>query len=199
MTLLGMLSFAACANPEEDYKAGLASYRVNDIVGAMTPLKSAADAGHAAAQALYGEILDRAELDADAAEYLRKAAAQDNPDGMYGIAKMYLTGEAEAPDEFAPGKLMRGAAESGHRSAILAMSSAFIRGDERLGAKDQTTEEARKYLTLAAELGETGAMGALADGYRTGKYGFQIDAGKAKEWESNLAKAISGLTQGNKK
>ena len=87
-SVLIAFSSIACADATTDYQQGLDAYRAGDVVGAMTPLKQAADAGHAAAQALYGTILDSAEFDNDAANYLRKAAEQNNADGQYGLAKM---------------------------------------------------------------------------------------------------------------
>lgn len=187
------------ADAEADYKTGLAAYRENNVVDAMDALKKAADAGHAGAQAVYGEILDSAELDEQAAEYLRKSAAQSNPDGMYNLAKMYLTGEAVAPDATTAPRLLRAAAETGHRSAILALSSAFIRGDERAGGKDQSSPEARQYITKGAEFGDIAAMEALRDGYRNGKHGFPIDAEKAQEWDTKIAVARSIPRKGGRK
>lgn len=192
--LCAVLAASPCiafADAETDYKAGLDAYRVNDIAGSMPPLKRAADAGHAAAQALYGEILDSAELDDLAAEYLHKAASQQNPEGMYGLAKMYMTGEAAAPDPDAAGRLLRAAAAADNRSAIIALAGAYVRGDAKLGATEQTSEEARQFILKAASFGDMGAMSALVDGYRTGKYGLMIDEAKAKDWETKLSNILA--------
>ena len=196
---LFMTSAAALADAEADYKRGYDAYRVNDVAGAMEPLKKAADAGHAAAQALYGSILDSAELDDEAVPYLTKAADQGDTDGEYGLAKMYFTSEAKAPNDADAGRLMRSAASKGHRLAIVTMALAFVRGDKRLGAENSDTPEAREMLLKAAELGEVDAIRAVAQGYRGGKYGFTADAANADQWETRLAGILGTGKKGARK
>lgn len=188
----------AAADTEADFQAGLAAYRVNDVVGAMAPLKKAADAGHAHAQALYGEILDSAELDDEALEYFLKSAQQRHPDGIYGLAKLYLTGEAKAPDAGAASRLMREAADMGHAVATVTLALAFVRGDAGLGASEQDSAEARNYLQKAGELGEVRVIAALVDGYRTGRYGLPVDPAKADEWAKRLPAAGTSSKGGKK-
>lgn len=186
--LVGLIAITplAHAGPEEDYRAGEEAYRKNDVVTAMGRLKLASDAGHAAAQAMYAELLDSAELDDEAVVYFARSAAQKHPGGLYGLAKMYLTGEAPAPDPGAAGRLMREAADLGHRTAIIALAVAFVRSDPKLGAADPNTAEAGVYLHKAAELGEIEAISALVDGYRNGRYGLAVDPAKADQWASKL-------------
>lgn len=189
-----ILSLAAApplahAGPEEDYRAGLEAYRRNDVVAAMGSLKQAADAGHAGAQALYGEVLDSAEIDDEAAVYFERSAAQKHPDGLYGLAKMYLTGEANAPDPEAAGRLMRQAADLGHRTATISMAIAYVRGNPKLGASDQNAPDAGVYIEKAAELGDMEAIAALVDGYRNGRFGLAVDPAKADLWASKLPPA----------
>lgn len=186
--ILGLIAAMplAHAGPEEDYRAGEEAYRKNDVVTAMGKLRLAADAGHAAAQALYAELLDSAELDDEAVVYFERSAAQQHPAGLYGLAKMYLTGEAPAPDAGAAGRLMRQAADLGHRTAVIALAIAFIRSDAKLGAGDPNAADAGVYIQKAAELGDMEAVGALVDGYRHGRYGLAVDPAKAEQWGRKL-------------
>ncbi len=175
------------ADPVADYERGLQAYRIGDVVGAMAPLRSAADAGHAAAQALYGTILDAAEMDEDAVRYLRMAADQNDPDGQYGLAKMYLTGEAEAPDEKSASRLIRAAAEQGHERAIITLGLAYIAGNARLEANDPNDPDAARFIVKSAELGDVGAMDALIDAYREGQFGLEPNAAQSERWAARVA------------
>lgn len=179
---------SAFAGAEEDYQQGLAAYRATDVVGAMTPLKRAADAGHARAQALYGTILDSAELDEAAVTYLRKSADQSDPEGQYALAKMYMTGEGIAINNSEANRLIRAAAAQGHDRAIITLALAYIGRDAKLGADASTAPEAAGFILKAAELGDVSAMEALAKAYRAGEFGIQPDAAKANEWAEKLAK-----------
>lgn len=185
-------SVVARADAEADFKRGRDAYRLNDVAGAMEPLKKAADAGHGAAQALYGSILDSAELDDEALPYLRKSAEQGDVDGEYGLAKMYFTGEAPPPDPADAGRLMRSAASKGHRLATVTLALGYVRGDKRLGTDNPDSPEAREMLLKAAELGELDAIKAVAQGYRSGKYGFSVDGAMADQWDARVA-AILGI------
>jgi len=187
---------SAFAGAEEDYQQGLAAYRTTDVVGAMSPLKRAADAGHARAQALYGTILDSAELDDEAVTYLRKSADQRDPDGQYALAKMYMTGEGVTTDNNEANRLIRAAAAQGHDRAIITLALAYVARDARFGADTSTAPEAAGFIVKAAELGEVSAIEALAKAYRVGEFGIQPDAAKANEWAAKLAK-IRG-TEGRK-
>jgi TPR repeat protein len=153
----------------------------------MTPLKRAADAGHPAAQALYGDILDRAELNDEAVSYLRKAAEQGNADGQYGLAVMYLTGEGVVRDDAEAGRWMRAAAAQDHLYAVIALAKAYINGDERLGAASRRDAAAGPLLVKAAEAGELVAMDALAKAYVSGEYGLEADPAQAELWTARAA------------
>lgn len=185
-------SSVAQGSSEEDYNKGLAAYDAGDLVGAMVPLRQAADAGHAGAQALYGSILDSAELDDQAVTYLRKSAEQQNSEGQYGLAKMYMTGEGVIADFGEANKLMRAAAAQGNRRAIITLGLAYIAGDARFEATNQTSPEARDFILKAGELGEVTAVEAVARAYREGAFGIAPDSAKAKEWGEKLTKIRGG-------
>ena len=200
MLALVVIPNLAQADAETDYQAALAAHNLGDIVGAMTPLKSAADAGHAAAQALYGTILDAAELDAEAAQYLKQSAAQKNTDGMFSLAKMYRTGEAPSDDPAEAGHLIRAAAAAGHERATIALANAYISRDEKVGAGSRSDPDAAKYLIKAAELGDVSAIEALATAYQPGgDFGLAPDAQKAKFWTDRLNEVRGTGTTGGKK
>jgi TPR repeat protein len=178
----------AMAEVADDYQAGLTSYRAGDIVGSMAPLKRAADAGHAPAQALYGTILDSAEFDDEAVAYLRKAAGQNDADGQYGLAKMYLTGEGVATDDAEASRLLRAAAAQGQERAIITLALAYVAGNARLGAADPAHPEAAQFLLKAAEIGEVSVISALVKAYREGGFGLRPDAAQADTWAARLVK-----------
>lgn len=186
--------FAVQADAAADYDEGLAAYRKGDVTGSMAPLKRAADGGIAEAQALYGALLDSAELDEEAQAYLLKATERGNPDGQYGLAKMYLTGEAKAPDEREIARLIHAAAAQGHAAATISLALAYTRKDARFGA-DAITPETGPLLLKAAELGDINAMEAVSNAYRTGGYGLPVDAAKAAQWSARLAE-IRGVKPG---
>lgn len=192
-------SSAALADAEADYQLGRESNRNGDFFGAMPPLKRAADAGHAAAQALYGSILDSADFDEDAEKFLLKAAAQNNADGQYGLAKLYFTGEAKEPREGEAARLMRAAAAQDHVLATVTLALAYTRKDARLGANDQNSPEAAQMLLKAAEFGEVQVMEILVNAYRTGAYGLPNDPAKADYWQARLAGIHGKTTKGARK
>lgn len=187
----------AQADAAADYDEGLAAYRKGDVTGSMAPLKRAADGGIPEAQALYGTLLDSAELDEEAHAYLLKAAERGNADGQYGLAKMYLTGEAKAPDEREIARLIRAAATQQHPAATISLALAYTRKDARFGA-DAITPETGPLLLKAAELGDINAIEAVSTGYRTGDYGLPVDAAKADQWSARLAE-IRGIKPGARK
>jgi len=80
---------AADAGVDEEFRRGEKAYHTGDVIGAMGSLRKAADQGHADAQALLAEILDRAEFNEEAVAYYRKAADQGNANGEYGLGTMY--------------------------------------------------------------------------------------------------------------
>ncbi|HJV25477.1 MAG TPA: tetratricopeptide repeat protein [Aromatoleum sp.] len=202
--ILMTCSLIACmanahADADADYQRGRDAYHTGDLVGSMEPLKKAADAGHARAQALYGAILDDAELDDEAVKYLKMSAAQNDPDGQYGLAKMYFTGEAKAPDDAEAGRLMHAAAAQDHRFAVITLALAYVRGDTRLGAGDSNSPTAGQMLIKAAEYGEVQAVEALSSAYRKGLYGLAVDPAKADYWAGRLAGILGTQKKGARK
>lgn len=195
------LPHAAIADPAVDYQRGLEAYRSGDVVGSMAPLKRAADAGHAPAQALYGVVLDSAELNDEAVVYLRKAAEQSDPEGQYGLAKMYLSGEGGIRDDAEADRLIRLAAAQGHERAIISLALAYVTGRAILGTRDPNTQEVSQLLLKAAEFGDVTVMAAVAKAYREGGFGFEPNAVRADEWDARLAeiRGVDTRTGGRRK
>lgn len=182
--LIAIPALPAVAGPKEDYQQGERSYRAGDVIGAMAQLKKSADAGYAPAQALLGEILDRAEFDEDAVEYYRKAAAQGDADGELGLGSMYAAGEGVKRDFGQALKLVTMAAEKGHARAINTLAQAYLNGDWGLveGKRDNTV--ALGWIRKAAESNYLPALDGLARAYRNGDFGLAPDAEQVKVWEA---------------
>jgi len=156
------------AGSEEDYQAGVKSFRDGDVVGAMAPLRAASLAGHAKAQALLAEILDRTEFDEEAVALYRKSAAQGDPDGMFGLGVMIAAGEGTKKDLLLGREWILKAAENGLVMAVNVVAQAYLRGDLGYTEADRNTQEALNWLKLAATNEYLPAIDALVAAYSTG-------------------------------
>jgi TPR repeat protein len=160
---------SACAGADEDYLAGLKSYRDGDVVGSMAPLRKAADAGHPKAQVLFAEVLDRAEFDEDAIAYYRKAANQGEPDGMVGLASMLAGGEGvKKKDPLEAREWIQKAAELGHVQATNLMAQAYMRAELGITEAETNSATALHWIELAAQQDYLPAVDALVQAYRLG-------------------------------
>lgn len=148
---------AGAATPEEDFRDGEKAYLAGDVIGAMGALRRAADQGHAPAQALLAEILDRAEFDEEALGWYRKAAEQGHAAAEFGLGTMYLAGEGVKADAGQARFWFTRAAERGHAPAVIALAQTLM------NAPDQANEATLLlWLTRAAELDYVPAMERLA-------------------------------------
>lgn len=180
-----LLSTGVLAGPDEDYLAGLKSFRNGDVVGAMTPLRAAALAGHAKAQALLGDILDRSEFDAEAVALYRKSADQGDPDGMFGLGAMIAAGEGVKKDLLVARGWILKAAELGHKQAINVMAQAYLKGELGFSEAERKSPTALQWLKRAAENDDLPAIDALAAAYRAGdSYGLAADRGLADQYQA---------------
>ena len=153
--ILGMafLTSRAFAGPVEDFEAGRKAFRAGDIVTAMAPLRRASEAGHAAAQALYGQILDRSELDEEAVAWFRKSAEQNDPDGQFGLGSMLASGEGIKRDPMAARSWIEKSAAQGNGLAINFLAQSYINGQLGLTDADRSSPQALGVLKQAADLG----------------------------------------------
>lgn len=193
---------AAYAGTDEDYQAGLKSYRDGDVVGAMPTLRKAADAGHPKAQVLFAEVLDRAEFDEDAIAYYRKAAGQGEPDGMVGLASMLAGGEGvKKKDPLEAREWIQKAAELGHEQATNLMAQAYLRAELGVTEAEQNSAAALRWIELAAQQNYLPAVDALVQAYRVGnKLTLSADPKMAERYfaQANRLRGIE-LGKGKKK
>lgn len=176
---------AAFAGPEDDYNQGMTRYRKGDIVESMLPLQKAADAGHAAAQAMYGYLLDISDFDDQAVVYYKKSADQGNPDGQYGYGVALLNGEGIAKDPAEAEKWIRKAADAGLEGAINQMALIFLaRNDPAM------QEEALNWINKSVESNFVPAIQGLALAYREGKLGLPVDVKRADELTQKANKLL---------
>ncbi len=151
---------AALADPEADYQEGFKAYRErSDIVGAMPPLRRAADAGHVEAQLLLGFILDWSEENEDAVRYYRMAAETGEPRGQMELARMYLSGEGVDKDPMMAREWVEKAQAQGHHPATVQVAYAHLNG--AMGyPKDYA--QARALFQQALDAGHEQARSGLA-------------------------------------
>lgn len=126
--LLALITPWAMAGPEQDTELAEKEFARGDLVASLTLWNRAAQLGYAPAQARLGDILDKSEEDVQAVEWYRKAAAQGNAAGEWGLGQMYVKGEGVKKDlEQARSHIVR-AAEKGHVDAVVLMMEAYRTG-----------------------------------------------------------------------
>jgi TPR repeat protein len=198
IALLGLLhGSAVLAGPAEDYEEGAKHYARGDLIAAMPPLRKAADAGNAQAQAMLAEIFAQSDSGAEAVAYYRKAALQGNAAGEFGLGAMLAGGEG-APKDVAEGrKWITRAAEQGHKQAINELALAYMNGNLDIPAETRGGDEAMRWIRAAADNGFLPAMERLALAYRNGELGLSADAKAASQWDEKVRKVL-GLREGRR-
>lgn len=192
--LLVWQSWAVWAAPEDDFRAGSQAFREGDVVQAMAVLKKSADAGHAPSQSLLAYILDKAEFNDEAIAYYRKAAAQGDAEGEFGLGSMYAAGEGVKRDPAEARKWITRAAEKGHAAAINALAEAYIKGGLGIDEKQRSSAEALVWVRRAADSGYVPAMEQLAVAYRTAAYGLAVDLKQAEALDAKV-RAVRGVVE----
>lgn len=196
---ISFFSVGLVAAPEDDYQSGLKSYRNGDIVGSMPPLRQASLEGHAKAQALLAEILDRTDFDDDAIALYRKSADQGDLDGMFGLGVMIVSGEGTKKDVFTGRGWILKAAEAGHVLAINAIAQGYLKGELGYSDADRNTPDALRWVKRAAENDYLPAIDALAAAYFSGNgFGVQVDRGLSDLYQAQ-ANRIRNLDPGKAK
>lgn len=129
MVLWSLITPWAVAGPEQDTEQAEKEFARGDLVASMGLWRKAAQQGYAPAQVRLGDILDKAEEDAEAADWYRKAADQGNAAGEYGLAQMYLKGEGVKKDVEQARIYTLRAAEKNYLNAVILMMEAYRIGD----------------------------------------------------------------------
>lgn len=179
---------AGAATAEDVYQEARNIFLRGDVVGAMPLLRKAADEGHAPAQVMLAQILDKAEFDKEAIEYFRKAALQGNADGEFGLGTMYAGGEGVSRDTQEALRWYRLAAGRGHDRAILVLALAYLGGNLGLTDRRRDDAQARLWIRTVAETGNIQGMEGLAAALRSGDFGFVVDTKQAADLEEKVKK-----------
>lgn len=148
LLLIGVLSAGlpavAGGDPGAQFQRAKRLIGSGDLVTGMKLLREAAEAGHAPAQAALGEILDRAEEDAEAVTWYRKAAEQGNAAGQFGLGMAYAAGEGVARDPVQAEAWVRKAALQDYVNAVDVLAQAYRKGDLGLAPDPQHAEAWRQ-------------------------------------------------------
>lgn len=192
LLLAGCLCGAFCAQdgtandtPEQLTQQAQTAFEQADIVAAMTLYRQAAEAGHAAAQTRLAYMLDNSEANEEAVLWYRKAAAQGNTDGMYGLARMYAAGEGVAQDRKTAVGWYTRAAQQGHAPSIRVLALAYEKGELDL---DINYAQAVSWLNAGVAAQDVWAIRRLARAWRQGELGQRIDLEQATFLENRLAR-----------
>jgi hypothetical protein len=131
MALVGPL---AVAGPQEDTELAVKEFNRGDLVASMALWRKAAGEGYAPAQVWLGEILDKAEEDAEAVTWYRKAAEQGSAAGELGLGIMHAKGEGVPIDLAKAHSHVLKAAQQNHVPAMVVMMGAYQNGGLGLAA-----------------------------------------------------------------
>lgn len=192
--LLSLAVPAAHAGAEEDYTEGNKIYLTGDLIGAMPKLRLAADAGHAAAQAMLANILEQSDDRVEAIKYYRKAAEHGNAEGQFGYAALLAAGEGAPKDVIEARRWLDTAAKQGHKMAINELAIAYLRGTLDIPEAERKGPVALQWVQLSAENGFIPAMDAMVAAYRNGEFGLKADLKTAALWTDKINK-LRGVRQ----
>jgi hypothetical protein len=185
--LCALLSFAALAGPDEDYRAALNAFRGGDMSGAMTTLRRTSAEGHVPSMVLLGYILEQGSLDSDAVQMYRKAAAAGSAEGEVALAAMLAAGKGVPRDPAQAVRLYESAAGRGNAAAINVLAQAYIGGTLGLTKENRDNAQALAALKRAAQQGYAPAAAELSRAYTAGDYGLAPDPVEAARWQPQAA------------
>lgn len=192
--LCALLSFAALAGPEEDYRAANTAFRSGDVVGAMSLLKRNAAQGHLPSMVLLGYMLEQSSLDGEAVQMYRKAADAGSVDGEVALAAMLAAGKGIRRDEAQALLLYEKAAERGNANAVNFLAQAYISRTMGLAPDKRDNARAVAALKRAAEGGYEPAAAELARAYTAGDFGLVPDPAEAARWQSKVTTPAGSRT-----
>ncbi len=150
------------ANTEATFEDAKAAYEQNDFIRAFSLSQSSARAGNADAQVMAGHILLRGEAGIvdynGAADWFRKAAAQNNDDAYMGLGEMALRSQAGLTPSDAL-HWFSAAAQKGRHDAMRAIGEMYLKG---LGITPDA-DKAKDWLARASDFGDSMADRKMAD------------------------------------
>lgn len=148
----------ATAAPAPETEQAEQEFARGNLVVALTLWRKAAEQGDPQAQARLGDMLDKAEENAEAVSWYRKSAEQGHANGEFGLGQMYAKGEGVAQDfEQARLYILR-AAEKGHFNAIVQLREAYRLGT--LGLSPDPAQSAAWDAKVKASQAQAGAAAA---------------------------------------
>lgn len=183
-----VLCTPAWAGPEEDFTEASKMYFNGDLIGSMPKFRAAADAGHAGAQAMLGNILEQADDRTEAVKYYRKSAEQGNAEGQFGYAALLASGDGIAKNLAEGRRWLEAAAKQGHKVAINELALAYMRGGLDFTEEERKSATALQWVQLSAENGFLPAMDAMVLAHQNGEYGLTADAKAAARWTDKINK-----------
>jgi TPR repeat protein len=162
---------------EKTYQKALSADRDGRLIETMGLSKQAAEQGHPGAQSFYGYLLDKADFDDDAEVWYRKAAAQNNIDGLLHLARLQTTKGNEKDTQEAL-TLYQKAADLGSIEAMRILAISYKNGDLNL---QRDNDLAVEWFLKAANKNDLESMMTLAKANESGKLGLKVDYQKALE------------------
>lgn len=129
VSMLGASLSTQADEAADDLQAGIDAFNRGDLPGAMSLYEKAAEAGSADAQVRLAYLLDYAQDNEKAVHWYRAAADQGSPDGIAGLAAMYVKGEGVVEDLTRARELYEQAGEAGHAGSIRVLISAYENGE----------------------------------------------------------------------
>ena len=182
-------SAAPTRSPEEDYRLGMkARWSDDNFPDAILNFTHAAERGHAAAQAELADILEAGSAWKSALGWWRKSAEQGYAPGQYGLGMILRVTKGDVKQDFVEArKWITLAANQGHAAAIDLLANAYLgRMPLGLDANALNSPEVLLWIKRAADINSGFAIKALADAYRSGKYGLAVDPAQADALEAKL-------------
>lgn len=169
--------------PEAYVKLAEQAFDRSDIVSAMAYYRKAANLGYAPAQNRLAYLLDKSEENEEAIAWYQKAAAQDEPEAQYELARLYAAGEGIDPDFEQAYQLFTKSAEKMYAPAIRVLALAHEQGE--LGQRIDY-EQSRYWLQRGQQINDYWSIKRLATAYREGELGLRIDREKSQALEQQL-------------
>lgn len=185
---------------QKSFTAGVVAYRSGDIVNAVREVRSAAEAGHATAQAVVGFLYVQGQGglpkdDVEALRLFRLAADQGNALGQTNLGSMHFNGRGGLPkDDVEVARLYRLAADQGYALGQANLGAMYANGWGGLPKDD--TEAVRLY-RLAADQGNALGQNNLGAMYLNGRGGLPRDDIEATRLYRLAADQGNALAQNN--